>query len=271
MHASNQRLITQDSAFDSLTRRRTSGFALVLAITLVALLLMVVMSFAYFTRAEYSQSITQQQADAARQNALVALRVALGELQAAAGPDQRTTATGELWNVPAVGTQNLVGVWDTAGDQNQSEDLFVRWLVSDGDQPAIAVDQAAFIQNDIPIAYASQRYATADDRYAILVGAGSVEEPNYADTAQPENGIAAAKESVIGDNGETVGHYAWWVGDEGSKARVDLIDASADNTLGGDDRVEAIPFASASMPRVAGEMLGDFGVYTANSPTLDKV
>ena len=72
MHASNQRLITQDSAFDSLTRRRTSGFALVLAITLVALLLMVVMSFAYFTRAEYSQSITQQQADAARQNALVA-------------------------------------------------------------------------------------------------------------------------------------------------------------------------------------------------------
>ncbi|MGB1937814.1 MAG: hypothetical protein ACPHVK_10020, partial [Akkermansiaceae bacterium] len=77
----------------------------------------------------------------ARANARMALMIALGELQEAAGPDQRVTATasilGNSTNPYAGGTtaqngrKHWAGVWDTSNYSPADPDnkTFVRWLV----------------------------------------------------------------------------------------------------------------------------------------------
>ena len=78
----------------SRTARSSQGFALVLALSLMAFVLLLLLSMSALLRVEIMNSSQQQQYLLARQNALVGLYQAVGELQQAAGPDQRVTATG---------------------------------------------------------------------------------------------------------------------------------------------------------------------------------
>ena len=78
----------------ALTGRR--GFALLITITLLAFLVLLLVSLAALTRVETQVAGNSQQFAQARQNALMALNIALGQLQKAAGPDQRVTATADL-------------------------------------------------------------------------------------------------------------------------------------------------------------------------------
>jgi Tfp pilus assembly protein PilX len=73
-----------------------AGFALLITIVLMAILVLIMVSFSALTRVEIQIAKNYQEQDAARQNALVALNIALGQLQKYAGPDQRTTATADL-------------------------------------------------------------------------------------------------------------------------------------------------------------------------------
>src|SRR5690606_17315168 len=71
---------------------RRGGFALLITITLVAFLVLVLVSLATLTRVETRVAGNSQQVAQARQNALMALNIAVGQLQRYAGPDQRATA-----------------------------------------------------------------------------------------------------------------------------------------------------------------------------------
>ncbi|HSH93512.1 MAG TPA: hypothetical protein VK968_05160, partial [Roseimicrobium sp.] len=72
------------------------GFALLITITLLAFLVLLLVSLASLTRVETQVAGNNQQLAQARQNALMALNIALGQLQKATGPDQRVTATADL-------------------------------------------------------------------------------------------------------------------------------------------------------------------------------
>ena len=106
----------------------------------------------------------------AQQSALFGLRTALGELQAAAGPDQRVTATAAIFdsdvgesNVkPAIGQHDWTGVWKSgtiapAGEapsydpSNPNEREFVGWLVSGtNDNGDFAIPtELADVENDV--------------------------------------------------------------------------------------------------------------------------
>lgn len=100
------------------------GFALLITITLVAFLVLILVALATFTRVETQVASNAQKANLARQNALMALNIALGQLQAAAGPDQRVTAIADLAGdkdgrqLAAGGTaQNCYGVPATDGSR----------------------------------------------------------------------------------------------------------------------------------------------------------
>lgn len=72
------------------------GFALLITIVLVAFLVLTFIGLASLTRVE-TQIVANANAMAgARQSALMALNIALGQLQSAAGPDQRVTGTADL-------------------------------------------------------------------------------------------------------------------------------------------------------------------------------
>ncbi|CAM3143339.1 hypothetical protein [Rariglobus hedericola] len=72
------------------------GFALIITITLLAFLVLLLVSLASLTRVETQVASNNQSLAQARQNALMALNVALGQLQRHTGPDQRVTATADL-------------------------------------------------------------------------------------------------------------------------------------------------------------------------------
>lgn len=191
-----------------------------MALSLMAFVLLLLLSMSALLRVELVNSSQQQQYLLARQNALVGLYEAVGELQQAAGPDQRVTATGALRANPLAGTEHLVGAWDASDQDNDgvADGSFVRWLVSSL-EPA-DTSNADFINAVMPITYDGSQYLATNSDYALLVGSGSV-APNPSDPSRMPAVVAALKPINSG------GRYAWWVGDEGVKARVDLLDPYA--------------------------------------------
>jgi hypothetical protein len=81
------------------SRRR--GFAILISITLLAFLVLLLLSLALLTRVGTQISANGLQDAQARQNALVAVQDALGQLEKYAGPDQRTTAPAEFGDFAA--------------------------------------------------------------------------------------------------------------------------------------------------------------------------
>ena len=146
--------------------------------------------------------------DKAKMNALFALKEALSQLQIHAAPDQRITATGSLWESPGIGKGNYVGVWDQNGDFNS-------WLVSRTGNDAARI---RMIQEDLPITFGEGNYNVKSSEYALLLGKKSVVEKEQGKEIQ---GVACQKKS-LGDSSN--GKYAWWIGDEGVKAKLNVTD-----------------------------------------------
>ncbi len=88
----------------------SGGFALVIALSLMAFIVLLLLTFTTITRVETRVADNGKQQTQARQNALLALNIALGQLQKYAGPDQRVTATADLAAGSASGTRIDNGV-----------------------------------------------------------------------------------------------------------------------------------------------------------------
>ncbi|MFN7340346.1 MAG: hypothetical protein ACK5VI_04600, partial [Opitutia bacterium] len=75
---------------------RRAGFALVLSLTIMSLLVLVILSLAGFLAIESRLADQSLRHALARHNAVMSARMALAQLQLLAGPDQRVTATGGI-------------------------------------------------------------------------------------------------------------------------------------------------------------------------------
>lgn len=189
------------------------GFALVVTLTLMVLLTLVAVGLLTLS------SITLRSAGAggamaeARDNARLGLLLALGELQKAAGPDQRVTAPASLIDPSA--SPGITGVWEswkpvpdapndyttrktrvTASDET-ADGEFVTWLAS-GD-PARSVDPTNSPGATGPV---SGGVTLVSDRHS----AGGSQRGVHLDPLR------------VGGKGS----LAWNVLDEGTKARIDL-------------------------------------------------
>lgn len=100
---------------------RRSGFVLILNLVLMAFVLFLVLALASLVRVELYSSIASKHLTQSRQNALMALQLALGELQTAAGPDRRITGSAELAGHET--NPKWTGVWPSEGGDPV-------WLVS---------------------------------------------------------------------------------------------------------------------------------------------
>lgn len=194
------------------------GFALLITITLLAFLVLLLVSLASITRVETQVASNSAQLAQARQHALLALNVALGRLQELAGPDQRVTATADLVANRDTTKRNWTGVWTGRWDVQPADPSFqnhLGWLVSgttSGGTAAATTPLTAASGNQlIPLVGAGTTDINGDPLNAV-----SVESEPIRSALVP--GLAASPA------GHVIGNYAYWVGDEGVKAKVNLVD-----------------------------------------------
>jgi|SaaInlStandDraft_1057018.scaffolds.fasta_scaffold02321_6 hypothetical protein len=172
------------------------GFALILALLLMAFVLIMLFSVTTLVHVESRAASNSLHLLQARENARFALMLAIGQLQKHAGPDQRVTARADI-----LGEGNFdplcrfwTGVWD-------STDPTARpiWLVSGaGSSPRLGAS--------VP----------------ITMQVGFSASSNHS---KQSNNFLATRVAVQGiDHGQ----YAWWISDEGMKAATSVHDALHD-------------------------------------------
>ncbi len=228
----------------SFTKRRIpgagpqDGFALVVTLSLMVLLALVavgLLTLSSITLRAASQGSAMAEA---RANARLGLLMALGELQATMGPDQRVSAPAQIVHDDA--PRGLTGVWRShhataANPSVDPDENFLRWLVSCPDR----AKQAEL--STLP---------TENGRVVRLLGEGTL----GADAAADQWFDAPVVE-VESAGTSRPGGFAYAVLDEATKASLDLEpgitphgDAGRQARLG-----EAVRFGAEAIPEIAPE------------------
>ncbi|MDB2310743.1 hypothetical protein N9V19_01975, partial [Opitutales bacterium] len=181
------------------------GFALVIALSLMAFILLLILSITTLVRVETQSANIQLAQLEARMNAQLGAMIALGDLQRYTGPDQRVTGTGELIDTTVDSKKQHTVVWDATAAAGENP---ISWLVSKSQQAPF--DEAEATDSEWPI-LVSQRTSSG----GILAEA-----------------VSAEPLPITGNNNANTGEYAWWVGDEGVKAKLNLVED--ENLISGD-------------------------------------
>lgn len=208
--------------------QRSPGFSLILSLTVMAGIVMLLVTVSAFITVESRAVLNQQLATRARLNALVSMRMALAHLQQEAGPDRRSTARADITQPDAtastVRNPMWTGIWRT-----DFPDLPPAWLVSGrADQPAGTQSLSLYQTGLTPDYHAGywapwqSGYAPAAETMVNLVGLGSA---TAAEGSRPSGLVTLPKISLPDER--IKGNYAYWVGDEGIKARVNLREKRA--------------------------------------------
>lgn len=174
------------------------GFALVLTLALLAVLVLAVFALSLMVRVGTQSVATAAFQAQAKQNALTGLTLAVSQLQEAAGSDSRLTGNAGIAGIsPRDTRRQWTGVWGGA--------ISPVWLTS---------------------GVASRPTPELPSRRVELVGAKSVGSPT--DRTEQET-VDAGLVSIpsVSTDGRIVegGRFAYWVGDEGAKISVALNNA----------------------------------------------
>ncbi len=203
------------------------GFALVVTLSLMILLTVIAVGLLTLSTISLRSAAQGSSMAEARANARLALMVALGELQKEMGPDMRISSESALLDdtpnteeINGVAQARWLGCYNSWGDWlNASyappgssgplkisdtyttgrEKMFRRWLLSlpEGMETKTTAPVSVFVAND--------------PSWVDMVGNGSLgQTPKAGD----------ATRAYLTSVGKT-GKYAWWIGPENHKARID--------------------------------------------------
>jgi len=224
-------------------KRKPSGFALVVTLSLMVLLTIVAVSLltlSAVTLRTTSQAAAQAEA---RANARMALIVAIGELQKQLGPDQRISANGSILSASQVKHPHWTGVWDSwiAGplpaSRNPNYPSAVSHHQTIGSQPDGSMRPAYSSKNnhfrswllslnpteatnpETPklLTLGGDAMPEKNSTAARLVGEGSLGADAIADHVAAR--LLSVKKGATA-SAPTSGRFAWWVGDESQKANI---------------------------------------------------
>lgn len=181
------------------------------------------------------------------------------------------------------GTRFWTGVWGNANPSRPAANngniyekapspRLLNWLVSGNEGTAFAANGLGQVSSSNPPAFtpadttsgistsmASSTEVEINNRDAImLVGPASAGAGNHPTTSESAvDRYVAAPLVEVKSGGKTTGRYAYWIGDEGVKARVDLADPYA--TSGNDASTdEKSRYRLMTAPRSGLEVVNDF-------------
>ncbi len=180
--------------------RLDRGFALVVTLSLMILLTVIAVGLLTLSSVSLRSSTAQSAQTTARANARMALMLAIGELQKMTGPDQRVTLTSGLQTGTDPANPNWTGATDVSPTAltPDAKNSKINWLVS-GEKP------------DPARAWTKSTQLNQGD--ALKLGTFNTTPTATMELLAPVVNIA---------QGNNKGRYAWWIGDEGTKARVDV-------------------------------------------------
>lgn len=202
------------------------GFALLITITLLAFLVVLMVSMAALSRVETQVADNGQKLAQARQNAMTGLNLALGQLQRHAGPDLRMTSSAEITSPARNG--HFAGVWTppSAG----GTPAITTWLVSGNEESNPLAVTPAGAPNPATAAGASEVFLVDSNSVATVAERVKLAKRPIQVAASTVPGLGSAAGTV------TIGNYAYWVADQGVKVSTALYDQSDDllydNTAG---------------------------------------
>ena len=231
------------------TTQARSGFALVIALSLMAFVLLLVLSVTSFVVVEQRSANIAKQQLAAKQNALLGLQMAIGELQQHLGPDQRATASADIldssnnpytlvWHSdPTKGWDSATKDWITGGD-------------ADFALPLLSVDPAKL--NALISSGGEFNESVLDNPVELMA------------ITKPSNGtltsLKAERRPLVDARGATTGNYAWVAQDESLKANLKTEHGDYQNADPNLDLVETsrrlsvFPYANAAGVEIEGEL-----------------
>lgn len=194
------------------------GFALVIALSLMSFILLLVLSLSTLLQVENSVASTSLKQLEARLNAQLGAMIALGDLQRYTGPDQRVTARSDILLAPGergpAGQERWTGVWSSKSNTSDALDTVDGlnnrqpvWLVS-GENPDA---KAAIGTNTVALA---------------TVGKSVIDKSSNG----TDETVLVESEPILGSEDNESGRFAYWVSDEGIKARVNLADPHLDSS-----------------------------------------
>lgn len=214
-----------------------AGFVLVSVLLIIALATILVVVASMMAQIERTAASNSARVEMARMNALFALEVALNQLQAAAGPDQRITARAEILDstpdtraITGVNQPYWTGVWRTGpnpldvGSNPQRQRSLGASAPGAAEKAARAVWLVSGATNGSPLDFVGLTNGTG--RNAVTVAT------RYGPSAPHANVVVPLVDVTAG--GTTNGAYGYWISDEGLKAKVNSTAA----TLGAAGRTE---------------------------------
>ncbi len=205
-------------------KKQKKGFALIATLTLMMLLAMLAVAI-MATAASQNRIALQTMLQAeARQQALVGLDAAIGELQVELGPDQRVTASSSILSKDdGSQAQHLLGVWNswdgpiygksksghgskiTSTYSKGRSNMFRRWLISSRNRNATRTmgNPGSLCSRD-------------PGRRICLVGEGTLGK-----SLSPQHYVYADLLSMP-SLGKNEACFAWWIGGENQKAKISV-------------------------------------------------
>jgi type II secretory pathway pseudopilin PulG len=229
--------------------RQSRGFALVITVSLMVLLALMAVGLLSLATIQTRTARTGDAMSVARANARLALQLAIGDLQKAMGPDRRVTALADIaagqggeplaageeprnntapdgtekgLSQVLPGTRYWTGVFENRDDpelvfEKTPAPRLRRWLVSGSENggetpPAITpAHQASAVGADGTVA--------DRDQAVVLVGRNSV---GSGTASQQQYVSAPLVPTNPGPDSGLRGGFAYWIGDEGMKSRIDI-------------------------------------------------
>ncbi len=206
------------------------GFAIVATMTLMILLASVAVGLMALASSQSRIAMQSMLTAAARQQALIGLDAAIGQLQAELGPDQRVSANSGIMtksnsssSIP--NAAYILGVWNSwdgpiygSSESNKASNIqatydkgrtkmFRRWLIS-------SINKRDTLDIN---AYDSLSSRKPGQRIC-LVGEGTLGRRG------PSNNHIYADLISMPSTGTNVAQFAWWVGGENQKAKANTVD-----------------------------------------------
>ncbi len=207
-------------------RKKKRGFALIATLTLMMLLTLLAVGILALASSQNRISLQTILQAEARQQALVGLDAAIGELQVELGPDMRVSANSGIFSsAEGSGSQYLLGVWDSwdgpiygksaSGKANSIREtydkgrskLFRRWLISSRNPGDTRRAEGA-----------DKLSGRRPGERICLVGEGTL------GTEYTARHYVYADLLTMPSVGNNKACFAWWVGAENQKAKITVAD-----------------------------------------------